>query len=30
MHPFVQNTVVGDDVGGVARHEDTLEVRIMA
>ena len=25
MHPFIQYTVVGDDVGRVARHEQALE-----
>ncbi len=29
MHAFVQHAVVGDDVGSVAGHEQSLEIRIV-
>ena len=28
MHPIIKYPVVGDDVGRIARHEQTLHVRI--
>ncbi len=29
VHAFVQHTVMGDDVGGIAGHEQPLEIRIV-